>query len=276
MLEEHVHELPQHVVERLDELLADVGIRARRLELPLGADRRRTRSSGTRARARARPPERPRRRPRSVAERDHDVLLAREQPSCAAELAALAREGDRGQRALADDHGVHELDRDVARVRARRRRGAQRDQPPAAREALGHAVAEPREPLGLGREERALASVRRASSCSRRRRARRGSVGERARQASASSRARGDATSQSRHASMPSPVRALTSIARTSGCTWSMLWRQPSRSKSRCGEQVDLVDQHELAGAEHQRVLQRLVLALGDRARPSPARPRRP
>src|SRR5215218_4831741 len=30
-------------------------------------------------------------------------------------------------------------------------------------------------------------------------------------------------------------------------------------------EQVDLVDQHQLAGAEHQRVLERLVLALGDR-----------
>ena len=36
-------------------------------------------------------------------------------------------------------------------------------------------------------------------------------------------------------------------------------------SKSTCAEQVDLVDDHELAGAEHQRVLQRLVLALGDR-----------
>ena len=41
-------------------------------------------------------------------------------------------------------------------------------------------------------------------------------------------------------------------------------------------EQVDLVDQHQIAGAEHQRVLEWLVLALGDRARPSPARPRRP
>ena len=30
-------------------------------------------------------------------------------------------------------------------------------------------------------------------------------------------------------------------------------------------EQVDLVDQHELAGPEHQRVLRRLLLALGDR-----------
>ena len=29
-------------------------------------------------------------------------------------------------------------------------------------------------------------------------------------------------------------------------------------------QQVDLVDHHELAGAEHERVLQRLVLALGD------------
>ena len=32
------------------------------------------------------------------------------------------------------------------------------------------------------------------------------------------------------------------------------------------GQQVDLVDHDQLAGAEHQRVLERLVLALGDRA----------
>ena len=37
MVEEDVHELPEHVVERLDELLADRRVGRRRLELPLGA-----------------------------------------------------------------------------------------------------------------------------------------------------------------------------------------------------------------------------------------------
>ena len=37
MLEEHVHELPEDVVERLDQLLPHRGVRARRLEFPLGA-----------------------------------------------------------------------------------------------------------------------------------------------------------------------------------------------------------------------------------------------
>ena len=64
VLEEHVHELPEHVVERLDQLLADVAGRRRRLELVLGAAPARTRSSGSRARARARAREPPRRRPR--------------------------------------------------------------------------------------------------------------------------------------------------------------------------------------------------------------------
>ena len=38
-------------------------------------------------------------------------------------------------------------------VRARRRGGAERDEPAAAREALGHPVAEAGDPVGLGREE---------------------------------------------------------------------------------------------------------------------------
>src|SRR5580692_10235468 len=37
-IEEHVHQLPKNVVERLDELLADVTIFARGLELPLGGE----------------------------------------------------------------------------------------------------------------------------------------------------------------------------------------------------------------------------------------------
>ena len=36
VLKEHVHELPEHVVQRLDQLLAHAGIARRRLELPLG------------------------------------------------------------------------------------------------------------------------------------------------------------------------------------------------------------------------------------------------
>ena len=67
---------------------------------------------------------------------------------------ALGGERKRGQRALADDHRVHELDRHVARVRARRRVVAEREQPPAAGEALGHAVAQPRDPLGLASKKR--------------------------------------------------------------------------------------------------------------------------
>jgi hypothetical protein len=40
MLEEHVHELPEHVVQGLDELLGDVVFACPRLELPVGADAR--------------------------------------------------------------------------------------------------------------------------------------------------------------------------------------------------------------------------------------------
>ncbi len=41
---------------------------------------------------------------------------------------------------------------------------------------------------------------------------------------------------------------------------------QPVEVEVEVRQQVDLVDEHELAGAEHQRVLERLVLALGHRA----------
>ena len=49
---------------------------------------------------------------------------------------------------------MHELDRHVARVRARHRIGAEGDEPAPAREALGHSMTQPRDPLGLGVEER--------------------------------------------------------------------------------------------------------------------------
>ena len=76
----------------------------------------------------------------------------------------------------------------------------------------------------------------------------------------------GTSASQCRNASTPSPVRALTSMRWTPGCTASRFAEQAVDVEVEVRQQVDLVDQDELAGAEHQRVLQRLVLALGDRA----------
>ena len=148
-------------------------------------------------------------------ERDRDVVRAREQVDLAREVAALAGESDRGQRPLADDHRMNELDRDVTGVGARRRRHAERDQPAAAGEALGHQMAEPREPLRLGGEERA---VRLGALLEQLIQPRGGATGQGGLHASASSRA-ATADSQSRQASIPSPVRALTSIRSTSGWT---------------------------------------------------------
>jgi len=48
---------------------------------------------------------------------------------------------------------VDELHGDVAGIRAGLRQGAQRQQPPAAGEALGHQMAEPGDPVGLVGEE---------------------------------------------------------------------------------------------------------------------------
>ena len=91
VLEEHVHELPQHVVERLDQLLADVAGLGRRLELPLGAGRRERDRQASRARARA--SARAASPPILVGpERDRDVVWrARCSVDLGDELAALAR-----------------------------------------------------------------------------------------------------------------------------------------------------------------------------------------
>ena len=53
----------------------------------------------------------------------------------------LAGQCERGQRPLADDHRMHELDGHVPGVRARGRRAADGNQPPPAREALSHSMA---------------------------------------------------------------------------------------------------------------------------------------
>ena len=126
---------------------------------PTPRRRRRRRSSGSRASARApsrrrsRPPARSRSRCRRARASRRRLALER---------GAFGDDAERRERALADDHGMDELDRDVAHVGAGARRASERDEPPAGREALGHAVAEAREALGLGVEERpgSRASVR--------------------------------------------------------------------------------------------------------------------
>src|SRR6202011_2600191 len=99
MLEEDMHELPEHVVERLDQLLADVAVFARGLDLPFGAELR----EGDRQAA---PLTRERDRAGGLEglvcvgqERDRDVVLACDQLQLARQLAALSSQAERGQRA---------------------------------------------------------------------------------------------------------------------------------------------------------------------------------
>ena len=129
VLEEHVHELPQQVVVGLGQLLADERVVARRRrDRDLEAARRRL-----------------------AVEREHHVLRPRHQRDLVGAL-----EGERGQRALADDHGMDELDRDVPRVRPRRRRLPDREQPASGQEAVRHLRAETRNVFRLRGEERAI------------------------------------------------------------------------------------------------------------------------
>ena len=117
-----------------------------------------------------------------------------------------ALEGERGQRALPHDHGMDELDRDVPRVRPRRRRLPDREQPASGEEPVRHLRAETRDVFRLRGEERAIGLGAGGEEIRRRRHA-----GAPALVVSA--------TSQSRTASIPSPVRALTSIRGTPGWT---------------------------------------------------------
>ena len=62
----------------------------------------------------------------------------------------------------------------------------------------------------------------------------------------------------------PSPVRALTSRRLGTGIHLLDVVQEAVEIEVEVGEQVDLVHQHQLARAEHQRVLERLVLSLRD------------
>ena len=199
-----------------------------------------------------------------------------EQLDLRAERPALAGQPDRRQRALADDHRVHELDRDVAGVRARRRRAPERDQPAAAREALRHRGGRAARAARPRRAKNARVGLACAAPAARSRRAPRAAARAARAHARRLARARDRPPASRASASTPSPVRALTSIRSHVRDDRVEVVEEAVEVEVEVREQVDLVDQHELAGAEHQRVLERLVLALGDRARPSPARPRRP
>ena len=152
MVEEDVDELPQNVVERFDELLADERVGRGRLELPLRAavaetDRQASPGAGERERAGRLSPV------VLCAESHRNVITPREQLDLRLQVAALAGQAESGQRPLAHDHRMDELDRDVTRIRARRRRSPECDQTPAAGKALGHQMAQTGQPLGLGLKE---------------------------------------------------------------------------------------------------------------------------
>ncbi len=201
------------MIERLDELLVDEGVVPGRRRFPLGTDRCEGHSQAAPAAGGG-----DRRGDlATAAEPDHDVVRLGEQVDLRGQDAAAGDEPDGGQGALADDHGMDELDRDVAHVGLLLRRPADRDQAAAAGEALGHRVAEARDPGGmLGEEGRVGARapvdllVERAPDAV-------GRLGA----GHAGWRSRANSRSQSRQASSPSPVRALISIRGTPGCTAS-------------------------------------------------------
>src|SRR5947209_16423058 len=114
VLEEDVYELPQDVVERLHELLSDVAIAGRRAELPF---RSRLRKGDGQRPELASLPHGARRATvvLSDPEGDCDVVGRHERGGLGRELCGAADEGEGGQRALADDDRVQELDGVVTR-----------------------------------------------------------------------------------------------------------------------------------------------------------------
>ena len=167
VLEEDMDELPEHVVESLDELLPDERVRARGSNSHCAAPGPKAivRHPSSLATASA---SRVSSRPGLDPVADRDVPGFDHRADLSLQRSALTRERERRKRALAHDHRMDELDRDVTRVRARHRRAPERDEPPPASEALGHRVAAASEPLGLGREE---GSIRLGAAGTRARRA---------------------------------------------------------------------------------------------------------
>ena len=153
VVEEHVDQLPEQVVQGLDQLLAHERVVGFGDELPLRVrlgEGDRQRPTGARRGQR-----RDRLGPIGLlgAKGDRDVVGLDDRVDLGGQRAALGGEAERRQGALADDHGVDELHGDVADIGARRGRVPQRDEAATADEPLGHPVTAAGDPLGLGREE---------------------------------------------------------------------------------------------------------------------------
>ncbi len=150
VLEEHVHRFPQRVVQDFDDLLVDERVVTHpidRVRAALAGQREGHRPGGFRGLEH--------RRDVGVAlgrtEPHHDVLGAqnRRHPR-----AKVHRQVQRGQRPLADDDGMDELDRDMLRVRDVRPL-TEREEAAAAQEPIRHLLAGDRQRQRFAREERA-------------------------------------------------------------------------------------------------------------------------
>ena len=149
MLEEDVHGFPQRVIQNLEQFLVHEGIVGdRRRRVPTASARKR---KGHRA------------APGSTVERGQNIRIALGRPEphdhvvrvqAAVEPGAIVdRHVQRGERALADDHRMHELDGNVLRV-GRIWAATEGEQTATPEEPLRHLVAGLGQPHGLASEER--------------------------------------------------------------------------------------------------------------------------
>ena len=217
VLEEHVHELPQHVVQRSRP--APGGCTDRRLggSNSHSAPAARTRSSGSRGRARP-----------ATASAVSAIVLGRRRTRST--MSVGAREQLRPRRHAARRRRARSPAAPACRRspggRTRPRRGARRSGPPGERpNAISRPPRANRSAIRWqSRASRSASAPKNAAFASGAARARaqrfRARGAAHAVRASAFSRG-ATASSQSRHASTPSPVRALTSIRSTPGLTWS-------------------------------------------------------
>ncbi len=137
VLEVHVHRLPEHVVEDLEDLLGDERIVVRRGErvlsrLPRQGERQRA-PLPRRPRAPA-PPPRP--RPGNA----KPITMSSGRSNDRQTRLEVRAQVQRRQRPLADDHRVHELHRDVLGVGGGGP-STEGEEPPACQKAARHLVA---------------------------------------------------------------------------------------------------------------------------------------
>jgi hypothetical protein len=169
LIEEHVHQLPEHVIERLVHFLHDEAVRAGDGEDDVGIRRacvvgpKQDRQHATRTARGERLEDRLGRR--RCAQGEDDVVRRPERADRARERAGgdlgreagedtrVGRERDGRERPLADEDGMDELHGDVLGI-ARLRALAAHQQRAAPCEPTGHALADVCDRIGMGSEER--------------------------------------------------------------------------------------------------------------------------